>query len=152
MDSGRGQGAGGWRRRKYFLVVEGRTREGRGVRQGMEKMVKFGTFNIWNIQNGGIESALRSLAQGRADCGILLETKITDGVYTQESSGFWVMMTAALSAHRGGVAIFYHEAEHFAIKELHLHGQNGIGFQLVMGRQWWNVTGCYIAQSNASTI
>ena len=52
--------------------------------------------------------------------------KITDRVYMQESSGFWVMATVTPSAHCGGVAIFYHEAEHFSIKEIHLHVTNVI--------------------------
>ena len=30
------------------------------------------------------------MAQGRADCGVLHEMKLTKGVYTQESSIFWV--------------------------------------------------------------
>ena len=36
--------------------------------------------------------------------------KITNRVYTQESSGFRVMATVAPSDHRGGVAIFYPKA------------------------------------------
>ena len=50
-----------------------------------------------------------------------------------EASGFWVMATEVPSAHCGGVAIFYREAEHFAIEELRLHGPNVIIFQMVMG-------------------
>ena len=45
------------------------------------------------------------------------------------------MAMAAPSAHRGGVAIFYRKAEHFATKELHLHGPNVISFQMVTGRR-----------------
>ena len=88
------------------VPMGGRTREGQGVRRWTEKMVRFGTFNIRNGRNGGLESALRGLAQGRVDCGILQETKITNRFYTRESSGFWVMAMAALSAYCGGVAIF----------------------------------------------
>ena len=32
-----------------------------------------------------------------------------------EYSGFFVTETAALSAHCGGVAVFYHKLEYFAI-------------------------------------
>ena len=95
---------------------------------------------------------LCGLSQGRIDCGVLQEIKINNGVYTRESSVFWVMATAAPSAHRGGVAIFYREADHFAIKELRFHGLNVISFQLVTGRQRWHVMGCYIASSDASII
>ena len=51
--------------------MEGRTREGRGVIWGPEKMVRFSTYNIWSGKNGGLESALHDLAQGQVDCGIL---------------------------------------------------------------------------------
>ena len=53
-----------------------------------------------------MESALCGLAQGQVDCGILQETELKDGDYTRESRGFWVMATAAPSAHCGGVAVF----------------------------------------------
>ena len=121
--------------------MEGRTREGRGVRCGTEKMIRFGTFNIQNGQNGGLELVLHGMSQGQVDCGVLQETKLTKGVNMQESSGFWVMGTESLSAHHGGVEIFYCEAEHFDIKELRLHYPNVIIFQLATGWQRWNVVG-----------
>ena len=102
-------------------------------------MIRFGAFNTRNGQNGGLELALRGMEQGRVDCGVLQETKLTKGVYTREASGFWVMATEAPSDHRGSVAFFYGEAEHFAIKELCLHGPNVIIFQLVTGRRQWHV-------------
>ena len=60
--------------------------------------------------------------------------------------------TADPSAHRGGIAIFYRKAEHFATKDLRLHGPNFISFQMVMGGRQWHVVGCYIAPRYASTI
>ena len=62
------------------------------------------------------------------------------------------MATEALSAHCGGVAIFYREAENLAIKELHLHSPNFISFQMVTGRRRWHIVGCYIQPSDNSTI
>ena len=62
------------------------------------------------------------------------------------------MKMVAPSAHRGGVTIFYRKSDHFAIKELRLHGPNFISFQLVTGRCRWHAVGCYIAPSNALTI
>ena len=62
------------------------------------------------------------------------------------------MVMEAPIAHRGGVAVFYCKAEHFDVNELCLHGLNVITFQLVAGRQWWHVVGCYLAPSNASAI
>ena len=70
----------------------------------------------------------------------------------RKASGFFVMTTEALSAHRGSVAIFYREAEQFTIKELRLNGSNVISFHLVTGRRRWNIIGCFIAPSDALTI
>ena len=92
------------------------------------------------------------MAQGQVDCGVLQETKLTDGVYTWGYNGYQVMLTAAPSAHRGGTAILYHEVVKFAIKEIHFHGPNVIISHLVMGRWRWHVVGYYIAPSNDSTI
>ena len=103
-------------------------------------------------ETGGLESALCRMAQGRVDYGVLQETKLTNGVYTREASRFWVMTKEAPSSHRGGVAISYCKAEHFAIEELHLHGPIVIRFHLVTGRWPWYVVGCYITPSDASTI
>ena len=69
----------------------------------------------------------------------------------QEASGFQVMTIEAPSAQRSRVAIFYRNAEHFAIEDFHFHRPNIISFQLVTGRRRWHVLGCYIAPSNAST-
>ena len=51
------------------------------------------------------------------------------------------MATEAPSAHRGGVAIFYREVEHFSVEEIYLHGLNVIRFKLVTGRRRWHVVG-----------
>ena len=115
-------------------------------------MIRFVTFNIRNGQNGGLELALHRMVQVRVDCGFLQEKNLTKVVYTQEFSGFGVMLTEATSNHRGGVAILYRKVDHFAIKELRLHFPNIISFQMVTGRRRWHVLGCYIAPSNAFTI
>ena len=70
----------------------------------------------------------------------------------KESIRFRVMSTAAPSAHRSGITIFYSEAEHFAIEELRLHGPNVIRFQMVKGGWWWNIVVCYIDPINDLTI
>ena len=62
------------------------------------------------------------------------------------------MAIEALIAHHGGVAIFYRKAEHFAIKELRLHGPNIFSFQLLKGRWRWYFGGCYITPSDTLTI
>ena len=45
--------------------------------------IKFGTYNIRNGRNGGLESALRGMAQANIDLGVFQENKCTDGVYTR---------------------------------------------------------------------
>ena len=85
------------------------------------------------------------------DCGVLQVTKLTNGFYPQKTSYFRVMVTEAPSACRGGVAIFYREVEHFAIKELRPNVPNVIVFQLVTGWRQRHVVGCYIAPIDAST-
>ena len=60
--------------------TDGRTREGRGYIQGPDKVVIFGTYNIWSGRNGGMESDLSRLAQGQVDCGLINDAKLTDRV------------------------------------------------------------------------
>ena len=110
------------------VPTEERTREGWGVIRGMEKIVRFGTFNIRNVRNGGLESALLGLAQGRVYCGIIQEKKLANRVYMRKYSGFGVIAMAAPSAHRGSVAILYRKVEYFSIEELRPHGSNAISF------------------------
>ena len=69
--------------------------------------IKFGTYNIRNGRNGGLESALRGMEQANMDLGIMQETKITDGVYTRASAGYRIVATDAPSRHHGRIAMFY---------------------------------------------
>ena len=45
-----------------------------------EVLIKFSTYNIRNGRNGGLEAALRGMAQANMDLRVLQETKCTDGV------------------------------------------------------------------------
>ena len=69
--------------------------------------IRFGTYNIRNRRNGGLESALRGMDQANMDLGIFQGGKCTDKIYTRESAGYSVVATDAPSQHRGGVAVFY---------------------------------------------
>ena len=40
--------------------------------------IRFGTYNIRNRRNGGLESALRGMSHANMDLGIFKETKVTD--------------------------------------------------------------------------
>ena len=59
--------------------------------------IRFGTNNIRNVRNGGLESALRGMSQANMDLGIFQETKVTDGIYTRESAWYIVVATDAPS-------------------------------------------------------
>ena len=78
--------------------------------------IRFGTYNIRNGRNGGLEAALRGMSQASMDLGIFQETKLTDGIYTRRSAGYSFVATDAPRRHRGGVAIFHRPAPHFAVE------------------------------------
>jgi hypothetical protein len=63
-------------------------------------------FNIRSGQNGGLESTLRAMAAMDIDFGMLVETKITGGIYTRFLSGYNVFASNAVSVRQGGVALF----------------------------------------------
>ena len=46
----------------------------------VQTTIRFGTYNIWNGRNGGLESALRGMGQTNVDVGVFQETKLTDGI------------------------------------------------------------------------
>ena len=70
-----------------------------------------GTYNIRKCRKGGLEAALRGMSQDNMDLGILQETKLTDGIYTRGSAGYRVITTDVPSQQRGGVALFYLQAQ-----------------------------------------
>ena len=70
------------------------------------EVIRFGTYNIRNRCNVGLESELLRIAWVNVDLGLLQETKITDDVYTQESARFRVVALDTLSCYRGGVSLF----------------------------------------------
>ena len=112
----------------------------------------FGTYNIRNIRNGGLEAALQGMSQANTDLGILQETKLTDGIYTRGSAGYSVVATDAPSQHCGGVAIFHWPAPHFTVEAVQKFGPNVIGFHLATGVRQWYIVGCYLAPDDTSTI
>ena len=56
-------------------------------------LIRFGTYNIHNGRNGGLEAALRGMSQANMELGILQETKLTDGIYTRKSAWYSVIAT-----------------------------------------------------------
>ena len=107
--------------------------------------IRFGTYNICNGRNGGLEAALRGISQANMDLGILQETKLTDGIYTRGSASYSVIATDAPSRHCGGVTIFYRSEPHFVVEAVENFGPNVIGFQLATGARRWYIVGVYLA-------
>ena len=99
--------------------------------------IRFGTYNIRNGCNGGLEAALRGMSQANMDLVILQETKLTDGIYTCGSAGYSFVATDALIRHCVGAAIFHRLAPHFAVEAVRKYGSDMIGFQLSMGARQW---------------
>ena len=116
-----------------------------------EVPIKFGTCNIRNGRNEGLESALRGMAQANIDLGVFQETKCTDGIYTHQSAGYCVLATDAPSRHCGGVAIFYRLSSLFAVEEVREYGPNVISFEVATGRRRWYIIGCYLAPDDSRT-
>ena len=123
-----------------------------GLPTGGKVPIRFGTYNICNGRNGGLEAALRGMSQANMDLGILQETKLTDGIYTRGSAGYSVVATDAPSRHRGGVAIFYRSTPHFAVEAVEKFGTNVIRFQLVTGARRWYIVGVYLAPDDTETM
>ena len=114
--------------------------------------IRFGTYNIWNGNNGGLESALRVMSQANMYLGIFQETKATDGIYNRGLDGYSVVTTDALSQHRGGVAVFHWPAPHFTVKAVQKFRLNVVVFQLVTRARRWYIVGCYLTPDDTSTI
>ena len=144
--SGEGEGA-----RKKKDRWWGPLRRNRGSTEE-EVPIKFSTYNIRNGRNGGLEAALRGMAQANIDLGVFQETKCTNSVYTRASAEYHVVATDAPSRHRGGIALFYREGADFAVEEVRPYGPNVISFKVVTGQRRCNIIGCYIASDDARTI
>ncbi len=67
----------------------------------------------------------------KVNFGILLETKLTKGVYTLWSSGYNVQSTHVPSAWQGEISLLWRASEMYEIQEVELHGPNMLLFQLV---------------------
>ena len=95
--------------------------------------IRFGTYNIRNVRNGGLESALRGMSQANMELGIFKETKITNGVYTLRSAGYIVVSIDTPIRHRSGVAVFYRPSPRYAMEAVQKFGPNIVGFKLETG-------------------
>ena len=97
------------------------------------RTILFGSYNICNGRNGGLEYVLRGMTQANMDPGVLQETKFTRGVFTQESVGYEIIAANVPIPHHSAVTNFYHEADHFALQALRLHSPKVVRFQQDLG-------------------
>ena len=47
-------------------------------------LIRFVSYNIHDVRNGGLELVLSGMAQANLDLGVFQETKLTYGVYTHD--------------------------------------------------------------------
>ena len=85
------------------------------TRRGEKTTIRFGSYNIWNGRNGGLELALRGVSKANMDLGIFQETNIMNKVYTCGSAGYSVVTMDAPSRHRDRAAVFYQSSPWFAV-------------------------------------
>ena len=78
-------------------------------------LIRFGTYNIHNGRNGGLDLEIRGMSQANMDLGIFQETKLTDGIYTRGSDGYSVVVTDAPIRHRDGVEVFHRPVPLFVV-------------------------------------
>ena len=109
-------------------------------------------WNIRNGCNGGLESALRAIEAMDIDLGILTETKVIDGIYTQNLSGYSDVAFDAPSTHQGGIAVFWRANKMYKVKDWRICGPNVLSFAIVTGSHSFYVLGCYIPPTNLSTL
>ena len=110
------------------------------------------TYNIRSGRNGGLKSALRAMEGMGFDLGILLETKVTDRIYTQNSSGYSVAALNAPTAHLSWIALFGLPNKSYVVEYWWIRGPNVLTFVLVTGSTQFFAVGCYIPPNDHSTL
>jgi hypothetical protein len=95
---------------------------------------------------------LRAMAAMDVDFGILMETKITGGMYTCFSSGYNVLASNAVSVRQEGVALFWKPNKLYEIEEWRVRGPNVITFVVVTGVERYYAVGCYIPPTDLTTL
>jgi hypothetical protein len=113
--------------------------------------ITLATFNVRSGCNGGLESALRAMAETGVDYGVFMETKITDDIYTRYSLGYNVFASNAISIWQGGIALFWRDNDLYKIEESKIRGPNVLSFELVMGKTRFYVVGAYLPPSDPGT-
>ena len=118
-----------------------------------ESVIRFGTYNISNRRNEGLELALRGMDQANIRLGVFQETKFMDEVHTCASTGYRFFATNVLIGNSGEVALFYRDdAPNFQVKVMQRHGPNMMCFRVASGGRRWFIFGYYLSPKDAATI
>ena len=120
--------------------------------EGKDGLIKLCTYNARDGRNGGLESALRAMAQANVDVGVLTEAKLPPNMCTRHSSGCNVIATASPNRHQGGLATFYRDSEHWQLEAYQTFGNNVVSFQLSSGRRRWHVVGSYVPPESLAEL
>jgi hypothetical protein len=86
------------------------------------------------------------------DIGLLVETKLTGGIYTCYSSGYSVLALTVTLVWQGGIALFWRGNNLYEVDETKIWGANVISLHLMMGAIQFFVIGCYIPPSDLETL
>ena len=86
------------------------------------------------------------------DIGFLMETKLTEGIYTRHSLGYDVLASTATSPSSGWVALFWRGNISYKVEETKIWGPNIISLHLMMGSIRYFVVGCYIPPSDLEAL
>jgi hypothetical protein len=86
------------------------------------------------------------------DLGVLLETKLTGGIYTRNSSGYSLVAYNAPSVHQGWIALFWQADKMYKVKDWRIHGPNVLSFVIVTGSQYFYAEGGFFPHTNLSTL
>jgi hypothetical protein len=92
------------------------------------------------------------MAEMDIDFGILVETKITAGIYTCFSSSCNVFTSITVSVQQAGIALFWKPNNLYEIKEWRMSGPNLITFVVVLGGKHYYAVGYYISLTNLITF
>ncbi len=114
--------------------------------------IAIASFNIQSGRNGGLEAALRAMDQLGVDIRLLVETKLTRGIYTRHLLGYDVLASTATSSSSGGIALFWRGNILYEVEETRIWGPNVISLHLMMGSTRFFVVGCYIPPSDLETL
>jgi hypothetical protein len=91
------------------------------------------------------------MAATGVDCGVFTETKITDDIYTQFSSGYNVFASNAVSIRQGGIALFWRDYDLYEIEESKTRSPNVLSFELITSKTSCYVVGAYLPLSDPGT-